>query len=159
QSGIILLPEYEGGWLNCTTDIAAIANRNFSIEVVDFSVPVTPGFGIYVTGDPSLDRIHGNGFSIDSFVTSSALPNTTTDLNNIKLYNETYYCGTLESFTSQCDSQYMGLPSSNQENMKWCLSLTNPFNNSQKIYVSFDGINYNNYSTNIGTNSNNATNI
>ncbi|KAF0550211.1 hypothetical protein F8M41_024955 [Gigaspora margarita] len=137
QSGIILLPAYDGSWMNCTADIATAAYQSFSIKIVDFSTPVTPGFGSYVNGNSSNERIQGIGVSVNSFVASSLTPNTSTDLKNIQTFENKFYCDSVAVPVTQCDSPFMGLPLSNQPDQVWCLMISNVFNNSQKAYVSF----------------------
>ncbi|RIB25001.1 hypothetical protein C2G38_2138995 [Gigaspora rosea] len=93
QSGIVLLPAYGGSWENCTTDIAAAAYQSFSIKIVDYSANnVTPGFGIYGYGNSSKERIQGIGVTINSAVSSSIIPNTSTGLKNITISNNNFYC-------------------------------------------------------------------
>ncbi|CAG8814273.1 9467_t:CDS:2, partial [Racocetra persica] len=136
ESGFVLLPPYDGGWYNCTNDILAAVNKSFSIKLVDYSTPATPGFGAYGAGNSSLKRIRGIGFLVFSYVANSTVPFTFTEFNNREVYNMVDYCGTKEFTTTQCDSPFMGFPNQTKQ-MKWCLAISNPFNNSQKTYVSF----------------------
>ncbi|RIB24997.1 hypothetical protein C2G38_2167040 [Gigaspora rosea] len=136
QSGVVLLPAYDGSWMNCTSDIATAAYQSFSIKIVDYSTPVTPGFGTYMNGNSSNERIQGIGVSVYSMITSSILPNTTTDLKKIQISENLVYCGSMAVPVTQCDSPFMGLPSPNQTDQTWCLFISNQFNNSQKAYVS-----------------------
>ncbi|RIB29265.1 hypothetical protein C2G38_2136932 [Gigaspora rosea] len=64
QSGVVILPPYNGMWSNCTIDIAAAEYQSFSIKIEDFSAPISPGFGYYVPGNSSSKRIHGIGFRL-----------------------------------------------------------------------------------------------
>ncbi|CAG8640072.1 3929_t:CDS:2, partial [Racocetra persica] len=138
ESGIVLLPSHDGYWWNCTSDIAAAVNKRFSINLVDYSTPITPGFGEYFGGDSSLKRIRGTGFHVSSDVKNVTMTSSKAELNNAVNYtfsNKIFYCDTKEFTTTQCDSQFMGL--SNQAGKQWCLYIKNPFNNSQKAYVLF----------------------
>ncbi|KAF0464562.1 hypothetical protein F8M41_026515 [Gigaspora margarita] len=137
QSGVVLLPPYDGVWFNCTTDIANLAYQRFTIKLVDNSTPVTTGFGNNLQGNSSYIRIHGTGFSLFSVVDSAITPGTKSSIDITNWENETSYCGTYKSVTTQCDSPFSGLPSPNQNDRKWCLYISNPFNNSQKAQVSF----------------------
>ncbi|KAF0550196.1 hypothetical protein F8M41_024942 [Gigaspora margarita] len=138
QSEIILLPAYDGAWVNCITDIAVAAYQSFSIKIVDYSANhVTPGFGDYVHGDSSIEYSQGIGFKAYSYVRSSITPNTYTELAKSKASKIHYYCNSYTAPITQCDSPFMGLPLSNQTDQEWCLDIFNPFNNSQKAYVSF----------------------
>ncbi|KAF0550204.1 hypothetical protein F8M41_024948 [Gigaspora margarita] len=136
QSGVVILPPYGGAWFNCTTDIAAVANQSFSIKITDDLAPITPQFGVYHGGNSSIERIQGIGFTVNSLVTSSKVPDTLSGFNNIQPYNFIYYCDTNLIAVTQCDSPFMGLPLQNQTDPEWCIFLSNPFNNSQKAYVS-----------------------
>ncbi|CAG8648421.1 15157_t:CDS:2, partial [Racocetra fulgida] len=106
-----------------------------SAKLIDDLTPATPGFGLYIGGNSSRKRIHGTGFEVSSGVTNSTYATTISENNNRVVYNDVYYCGTIEFTTTQCDSPFMGLP--NQAGQMWCLFISNPFNNSQKAYVSF----------------------
>ncbi|RIB13439.1 hypothetical protein C2G38_2144553 [Gigaspora rosea] len=136
QSGVVFLPKYGGRWSNCTNDIAAVANQSFSIKIVDDLTPITPGFGTYAEGNSSIDRIQGIGFILLSAVFSSNDTNLFTATDNIQGSNVISYCGTNLVAVTQCDSPFMGLPLQNKIHQQWCLVLLNPFNNSQKAYVS-----------------------
>ncbi|KAF0550178.1 hypothetical protein F8M41_024925 [Gigaspora margarita] len=107
----------------------------FSIKLVDYSIPATPGFGLYVPGNSSTDHIHGTGFSAYSYVRDSASIKTETELKNHYHGNYIDYCGTDEFAITQCNFEVKGLP--NQTELEWCLVIENPFNNSQKANVSF----------------------
>ncbi|CAG8693060.1 16210_t:CDS:2, partial [Cetraspora pellucida] len=91
-----------------------------------------------------------------SCVMSSIMVNSKSDINYKNCINLNYYCDTIEYETNQCDSLLMGLPSPNQTNLMWCLRIGNPFNNSQKVYVSFTpdktSVNATNIDTNVITN-------
>ncbi|KAF0462680.1 hypothetical protein F8M41_000277 [Gigaspora margarita] len=137
QSGVVILPPYYGAWSTCIIDIAAAEYQSFSIKIEDDSAPITPGFGYYVAGNSSEKRIHGVGFRVNSLVKSSITENSTTGFNNIQSYNYIFYCGSNAVVVTQCDSPFMGLPLPNQTNQEWCLYIANPFNNSQKAYLSF----------------------
>ncbi|KAF0464558.1 hypothetical protein F8M41_026512 [Gigaspora margarita] len=137
QSGVVLLPPYDGKWYNCTTDITNLSNQKFTIKLVDNSTPVTTGFGINLQGNSSYIRIHGTGFSLFSVVDSTIISDTLTGIDLSSWENETTYCGTYKSVTTQCDSPFSGLPSPKQNDRQWCLFISNPFNNSQKAQVSF----------------------
>ncbi|KAF0461849.1 hypothetical protein F8M41_000374 [Gigaspora margarita] len=137
QSGVVLLPPYDGAWFNCTDDIANLAYQRFTIKLVDNSTPVTTGFGTNLQGNSSYIRIHGTGFSLSSSVDSKKIPDTYTEIYNSPLTIYTYYCGTYKSVTTQCDSPFLGFPSQKQDDQQWCLHISNPFNNSQKAQVSF----------------------
>ncbi|KAF0550207.1 hypothetical protein F8M41_024951 [Gigaspora margarita] len=136
QSGVVILPPYGGAWWNCTINIAAVANQSFSIKIADDLAPITPGFGSYHEGNSSIDRIQGIGFTLHSSASSSKVQMTFTASNNIQVYNSIFYCGTNLVAVTHCDSPFMGLPLQNQTDQEWCLYLSNPFNNSQKAYVS-----------------------
>ncbi|RIB25006.1 hypothetical protein C2G38_2138998 [Gigaspora rosea] len=137
QSGVVILPPYGGAWWNCTTDIAAAANQSFSIKITDDLTPITPGFGNYHEGNSSIERIQGIGFTLFSLFSSSKIPITFAAIDNVQIYNNIFYCDTYLVAVTQCDSPFMGLPLQNQTDKEWCLYLKNPFNNSQKAYVSF----------------------
>ncbi|CAG8657125.1 3376_t:CDS:2, partial [Cetraspora pellucida] len=132
KSGIIFLPPYDGAWMNCTNDITTIFNKSFSIKLVDYSTPVTPGFGDYVAGRSSDQRIRGIGFIVYSSFVDQVTSFSISALSNSDIYNMFGYCGTDEYPAIQCDSPIMGL--SNPPSQKWCISITNPFNNSQKAH-------------------------
>ncbi|RIB29435.1 hypothetical protein C2G38_2136839 [Gigaspora rosea] len=157
QSGIALLPPNDGSWvytINYTNGVSAITYKGFSIKLADVSATVTPGFGDSRPGNSSYKRIQGIGFDVFSMVSNSAQKSINIDNHNATkdylFYSKyTNYCYTLEIVTTQCDSPLKGLPLSNEENQEWKLMVTNPFNNSQKVYVSFIS----------DKNSTNATNI
>ncbi|CAG8464223.1 13762_t:CDS:2 [Racocetra fulgida] len=106
------------------------------IKLVDYSTSATPGFGGYSSGNSSLKRIRGIGFQVFSNVANSTVPFTFTEFNNREVYNMVDYCGTTLTTTTQCDSPFMGFPNQTKQ-MRWCLYILNPYNNSQKAYVSF----------------------
>ncbi|CAG8758761.1 17429_t:CDS:2 [Cetraspora pellucida] len=135
-SGIAYLPPYGGAWHNCTRNIETIFNKSFSVKLVDNSTPITPGFGDYAKGNSSLNRIYDIGF----VVSLKVMDLNHTELKDPKdqLLNVIYYCNTSEYSVTQCDSQFIGLPFQNQTGLQWCLSIKNPYNNSQKANVSFD---------------------
>ncbi|CAG8609567.1 5453_t:CDS:2, partial [Racocetra fulgida] len=111
---------------------------DIGIILVDYSTPITPGFGGYLGGDSSLKRSRGTGFQVSSDVGNATMTSSKAEFNNEinkTNNNEFYYCDTKEFSTTQCESQFMGLP--NQAGKKWCIWISNPFNNSQKAYVSF----------------------
>ncbi|RIB21955.1 hypothetical protein C2G38_2243603, partial [Gigaspora rosea] len=147
-SGVVILPPYDGSWNGCI-NITTIANKNFSVKLVDDSTPATMGFDDYVKGNTSLKRIYDIGFVVRSYVMDIYI----TNLNNLRPINPTYYCNTSEYSTTQCDSPFMGLPLPNQTILPWCLSILNPYNNSQKAYVSLGS----NGSNETSTNSNNTS--
>ncbi|CAG8704348.1 4965_t:CDS:2, partial [Cetraspora pellucida] len=133
-SGIAFLPPYGGSWGNCTLNVATIFKKSFSVKLVDDSTPITPGFGDYVAGNSSLNRIYGIGFIVRLVVKDL----NGVELKDYKFSNVVYYCNTSEYSTTQCDSQFTGLPSQNQTGLECCLLIENPYNNSQKANVSFD---------------------
>ncbi|KAF0495065.1 hypothetical protein F8M41_021214 [Gigaspora margarita] len=131
ESGIAFLPPYGGSWYVCV-NITAVVNKSFSVKLVDDSTPATTGFGDYVKGNTSLKRIYDIGFEVRSYVIGI----NDTNPKDVRPINPIYYCNTSEYSTTQCDSQFMGLPLPNQIRLPWCLSILNPYNNSQKAYVS-----------------------
>ncbi|RIB17844.1 hypothetical protein C2G38_2087255 [Gigaspora rosea] len=138
QSGIVFLPPNDGRWVNCTTDLT---NESFSIKIVDFSLPVTVGFGKNLVGNYSNSRTQGIGVSVSSYtlnfdvaLNASAISEMT---NTASIKNVIYYCDTLEFLTTQCSSSFKGLPSPDQKERTWCIDIINPFSNGQKVYVSF----------------------
>ncbi|CAG8569118.1 8820_t:CDS:10 [Dentiscutata erythropus] len=136
QSGIVYLPPYGGIWYNCTTDFATVRNQSISIKTVDYSLPVTAGLGYYSLGRYSEDRIQGIGFFVYSYSgTTNYGSSISSDAINTPS-NLTFYCDTIEFSTTQCDENFKGLPSPDEKNKQWCISITNPFNNSQKVNVS-----------------------
>ncbi|KAF0415896.1 hypothetical protein F8M41_007548 [Gigaspora margarita] len=104
-------------------------SSRFSVKLVDDSTPATTGFGVYAKGTTSLKRIYDIGFVVLSTVIDLNVTNHASPTNPI------FYCNTSEYSTTQCDSQFMGLPLPNQTRLPWFLNILNPYNNSQKAYV------------------------
>ncbi|CAG8662564.1 3507_t:CDS:2, partial [Dentiscutata heterogama] len=123
QSGIVFLPPNGGSWVNCTTDITTVSYQNISVKTVDFSLPVTAGFGFNLAGNYSYDRIQGIGFEVSSYTENPNIGMTISEMNALASANDTtYYCDTLEFYTTQCDDKFKGFPSPDEADQQWCIA-------------------------------------